>query len=144
MQMEKSEVCAISDRPKITCQLCDKVGHSAKQCFRNKGNDVRDSVRCYQCGKYGHKKAVCRSKQKKLDKPGRTRAATGYISSVKSPDNNDIDMISSVNLLENYVQIKIGHLNCSALCDSGADINVIHEQFIRNVACKSLYLTRNL
>jgi hypothetical protein len=43
-------------------------------------------------------------------------------------------MISSVNLLENYVQIKIGHLNCSALCDSGADINVIHEQFIRNVA----------
>ena len=64
MQMEKSEVCAISDRPKITCQLCDKVGHSAKQCFRNKGNDVRDLVRCYHCGKYGHKKAVCRSKQK--------------------------------------------------------------------------------
>jgi hypothetical protein len=50
MQMEKSEVCAISDRPKIAYQQCDKVGHSAKQCFRNKGNDVRDLVRCYHCG----------------------------------------------------------------------------------------------
>ena len=44
-------------------------------------------------------------------------------------------MISSVKLLGNYIQIKVGHLNCSALC---ADINVIREQLIRNVACKKL------
>jgi hypothetical protein len=47
-------------------------------------------------------------------------------------------MISSVKLLGNYIQIKVGHLNCSALCDSGADINVIREQLIRNVACRKL------
>ena len=75
-------------------------------------------------------------RKKKLDKPGRTRAATVHGNCLKSPDNSDIDMISSVNLLGNYIQIKVGHLNCSALCDSGADINVIHEQLIRNVACK--------
>ena len=48
MKKETSDqqVCATSENSaKVTCQFCDKSGHTAKQCFRirNKTADVKDT-----------------------------------------------------------------------------------------------------
>lgn len=50
----------------LKCQLCDKVGHSAKQCrnfnVREKTDTVRNrrDIECYKCHKRGHIARECR------------------------------------------------------------------------------------
>ena len=48
------------------------------------------------------------------------------------------DKLTSVHLLGNYIPIKVGHLRHNAMLDSGADINVISEQLVRNLSCRKL------
>jgi uncharacterized coiled-coil protein SlyX len=48
---------------KVTCQFCDKSGHTAKQCFRIR-NKAKEPIRCFNCGREGHKQTQCRSKRK--------------------------------------------------------------------------------
>ena len=48
------------------------------------------------------------------------------------------DKLTSVNLLGNYIPIKVGHLRHNAMLDSGADINVISEQLVRNLSYRKL------
>ena len=72
--------------------------------------------------------------EKKLDTPSCDGAPTGHIGTIQGPS----DKLSSVNLLGNYIPIKVGNLKCSSLIDSGADINVISEQLIRNIPCQKV------
>ena len=58
-----SSVCAVQDKSQTICQLCDKPGHTAKRCFKNRPT-CKDPIRCYNCGRTGHKQAECRSKRK--------------------------------------------------------------------------------
>ena len=39
---------------KVTCQFCDKSGHTAKQCFRIR-NKAKEPMRRFNCGREGHK-----------------------------------------------------------------------------------------
>jgi hypothetical protein len=68
-----------------------------------------------------------------LNVSGSFRAASaGQINCFKSLDDNITD-INSVDLLVNYITIQIRNINCKVLLDSGADINVISEDFISNL-----------
>lgn len=59
-----SQVLVTSENSaKVTCQFCDKSGHTAKQCFRIR-NKTKEPIRCFNCGREGHKQTQCRSKRK--------------------------------------------------------------------------------
>ena len=44
-------------------------------------------------------------------------AVNGRPSSFESLTNHDINILPSVNLLGNYIRIKVRSLNCNVLCD---------------------------
>ena len=130
MKKETSDlqVCVTSENSaKVTCQFCDKSGHTAKQCLRIR-NKAKEPIRCFNCGREGHKQTQCRSKRKKLTKPSCVGITAGRVETVQS----STDKLTSVNLLGNYIPIKVGHLRHNAMLDSGADINV------RNLSCRKL------
>lgn len=67
-----------------------------------------------------------------LNVSGSFRASADQNNCFKSLDDNITD-INSVYLLVNYITIQIGNINCKVLLDSGADLNVISEDFISNL-----------
>jgi uncharacterized Zn-finger protein len=48
---------------KVTCQFCDKSGYTSKQCLRIRIK-AKEPIRCFNCGREGHKQTQCRSKRK--------------------------------------------------------------------------------
>lgn len=75
---------------------------------------------------------------KKLEVPSRVRAAAGLNEPFTCPsETNNVNIfMNGINLINNYIQIKVGHVNQYALIDSGSDINVINEQVIKTVNCR--------
>jgi hypothetical protein len=45
-------------------------------------------------------------------------AVNGRTCNFESLTNHDINILPFVNLLRNYIQIKVRYLNCNVLCDS--------------------------
>jgi len=82
-EQEKAHFTSTNKNETITCQICRKPGHSAAKCFhRFKGdpnkNDRKQSdekgsyekgkqIKCYYCGKIGHKAPDCRKKKKDME-----------------------------------------------------------------------------
>lgn len=61
MSVAKKETAvraAQSDVNVIKCQICERIGHSARFCFKYKNKN--SPMRCYNCGKTGHKKSACK------------------------------------------------------------------------------------
>ncbi|CAC5360357.1 unnamed protein product [Mytilus coruscus] len=75
---------------------------------------------------------------KKLEVPNRVRAAAGLNESFTCPrETNNVNIfMTGINLINNYIHIKVGHVHQYALIDSGSDINVINKQIIKTVNCR--------
>ena len=85
----------------------------------------------WSCGTYS------KGLLKKLKAPGRVRAAAGL--NFNCPDDQDMDnnsLVQRINLINNYIHIKVGNLSKYCLIDSGSDINVIDEHIVDKLNCK--------
>jgi hypothetical protein len=59
------QVCVTSENSaKVTCQFCDKSGYTSKQCLRIR-NKAKEPIRCFNCGREGHKQTQCVLSEKK-------------------------------------------------------------------------------
>lgn len=80
--------------------------------------------------------------EKKLKSPGAKGAPTGHVHTLDSPKDiaNDADfsVFSAVNMLGNYIHIKVGQRPYTALIDSGSDINVLTEDVLQNCRFRKL------
>ena len=64
MDTAEAKVCATtSAKSDVTCQLCNKKGHAARECYtlrsRDQGARRKELRKCYNCGKQGHLKRDC-------------------------------------------------------------------------------------
>ena len=94
----------------MTCQLCNKIGHTAKYC--------RDNLKCLKCNKNGHLAKFCTANNYTLicqicNKPGH-KANTCYL--YKPTQQNIPDPYKSRGLLHCQICDKVGHTG--ATCKS--------------------------
>ena len=60
VRLSLSFLTAVSERRRVTCNICSKNGHTGEDCFRNpKNQQNREIMRCYNCFQKGHMAIRC-------------------------------------------------------------------------------------
>ena len=117
------------------CNWCGVARHARKFCSALKAT-------CFNCGKIGHFKKVCRSKSVKLvmmygeehdDSAENSDHTRFFLGSVKSTNENQPDQRS--------ISLQVNDVPMVFRIDTGADVTVISEQAFNKLPNVSLRLT---
>lgn len=117
----------------IVCKCCGKNNHIFENCyFKN--------CKCFKCGKVGHIKSVCRSKEKKFCKVKNTKS---YFVAKNSDSDSDLNFYHICSNTKPF-KINVSIENCVLQMDTGSELSVINKDIYDTHFSKITLLKTNV